>query len=143
MFWQWCFLTWSDFVPYLLVLFFAWWVVNQQGLVECFNWILFCNILDLNCFIISVKVDYSCLHAQTIYENWLYIFFLLLQLVGHFLEETCTNPAFIINHPELMSPLAKWHRTKKGLTERFELFINKHEVCFSGYLVFFLFLCFI
>ncbi|XP_050291753.1 lysine--tRNA ligase-like isoform X1 [Quercus robur] len=54
---------------------------------------------------------------------------LLDKLVGHFLEETCTNPAFIINHPELMSPLAKWHRTKKGLTERFELFINKHELC--------------
>ncbi|KAK7849107.1 lysine--trna ligase [Quercus suber] len=54
---------------------------------------------------------------------------LLDKLVGHFLEETCTNPTFIINHPELMSPLAKWHRTKKGLTERFELFINKHELC--------------
>ncbi|KAK7827027.1 lysine--trna ligase [Quercus suber] len=50
-------------------------------------------------------------------------------LVGHFLEETYTNPAFIINHLELMSPLAKWHRMKKGLTERFELFINKHELC--------------
>ncbi|KAG5555429.1 hypothetical protein RHGRI_012833 [Rhododendron griersonianum] len=49
-------------------------------------------------------------------------------LVGHFLEETCVNPAFIINHPEIMSPLAKWHRSKPGLTERFELFINKHEV---------------
>ena len=63
------------------------------------------------------------------------ILFLLSQLVGHFLEETCVNPTFIINHPEIMSPLAKWHRTKKGLTERFELFMNKHEVCFSGYLV--------
>ncbi|KAM0828637.1 hypothetical protein ACQ4PT_067396 [Festuca glaucescens] len=28
-----------------------------------------------------------------------------------------------------MSPLAKWHRSRSGLTERFELFINKHEVC--------------
>ncbi|XP_047981659.1 lysine--tRNA ligase isoform X1 [Salvia hispanica] len=54
---------------------------------------------------------------------------LLDKLVGHFLEETCVNPAFIINHPEIMSPLAKWHRSKPGLTERFELFVNKHEVC--------------
>ncbi|XP_059459919.1 lysine--tRNA ligase, cytoplasmic isoform X2 [Corylus avellana] len=54
---------------------------------------------------------------------------LLDKLVGHFLEETCVNPTFIINHPEIMSPLAKWHRGKPGLTERFELFINKHELC--------------
>ncbi|RDY01691.1 Lysine--tRNA ligase, cytoplasmic, partial [Mucuna pruriens] len=54
---------------------------------------------------------------------------LLDKLVGHFLEETCINPTFIINHPEIMSPLAKWHRSKPGLTERFELFVNKHELC--------------
>lgn len=61
------------------------------------------------------------------------LIFLWWQLVGHFLEEMCINPAFIINHPEIMSPLAKWHRSKPGLTERFELFINKHEVCSSDY----------
>ncbi|KAK1644857.1 hypothetical protein QYE76_062662 [Lolium multiflorum] len=54
---------------------------------------------------------------------------LLDKIVGHFLEATCVNPTFIINYPEIMSPLAKWHRTRSGLTERFELFINKHEVC--------------
>ncbi|XP_050210212.1 lysine--tRNA ligase, cytoplasmic-like [Mercurialis annua] len=54
---------------------------------------------------------------------------LLDKLVGHFLEETCVNPTFIINHPEVMSPLAKWHRSRPGLTERFELFVNKHELC--------------
>uniref|UniRef100_A0A0D3EHC4 Lysine--tRNA ligase n=1 Tax=Brassica oleracea var. oleracea TaxID=109376 RepID=A0A0D3EHC4_BRAOL len=52
-----------------------------------------------------------------------------LLLVGHFLEGTCVNPTFIMNHPEIMSPLAKSHRSIKGLTERFELFINQHELC--------------
>uniref|UniRef100_A0A1J3FTW9 Lysine--tRNA ligase n=2 Tax=Noccaea caerulescens TaxID=107243 RepID=A0A1J3FTW9_NOCCA len=54
---------------------------------------------------------------------------LLDKLVGHFLEGTCVNPTFIMNHPEIMSPLAKSHRSIKGLTERFELFINQHEIC--------------
>ncbi|KAL6498740.1 hypothetical protein OROGR_003964 [Orobanche gracilis] len=68
------------------------------------------------------KFDIKCSPPETTAR-------LLDKLVGHFLEETCVNPAFIINHPEIMSPLAKWHRSKTGLTERFELFINKHEVC--------------
>merc|ERR1712240_609932 len=46
---------------------------------------------------------------------------LLDKLVGDFLEETCINPTFITEHPQIMSPLAKWHRSEKGLTERFEL----------------------
>lgn len=54
---------------------------------------------------------------------------LLDKLVGHFLEEECVHPTFIIDHPQLMSPLAKWHRSQPGLTERFELFVNKHELC--------------
>nr|XP_034182077.1 lysine--tRNA ligase isoform X1 [Osmia lignaria] len=54
---------------------------------------------------------------------------LLDKLVGEFIEETCINPTFILDHPQIMSPLAKWHRSEKGLTERFELFIMKKEVC--------------
>ncbi|KAL7246486.1 hypothetical protein ACSBR2_001558 [Camellia fascicularis] len=69
-----------------------------------------------------MKFDVKCPPPQTTTR-------LLDKLVGHFLEETCVNPTFIINHPEIMSPLAKWHRSKPGLTERFELFVNKREVC--------------
>ncbi|TMS13533.1 Lysine--tRNA ligase [Larimichthys crocea] len=53
----------------------------------------------------------------------------LVLLVGDFLEVTCINPTFICDHPQIMSPLAKWHRSEKGLTERFELFVMKKEVC--------------
>lgn len=54
---------------------------------------------------------------------------LLDKLVGEFLEEKCINPTFICDHPQIMSPLAKWHRSKPGLTERFELFVMKKEIC--------------
>lgn len=54
---------------------------------------------------------------------------LIDKLVGHFLEPQCINPTFIINHPLIMSPLAKWHRDSPHLTERFELFVNGFELC--------------
>ncbi|XP_020294663.1 lysine--tRNA ligase-like isoform X1 [Pseudomyrmex gracilis] len=54
---------------------------------------------------------------------------LLDKLVGEFIEEKCINPTYIIDHPQVMSPLAKWHRSEKGLTERFELFVMKKEIC--------------
>lgn len=54
---------------------------------------------------------------------------LLDKLVGEFLEEKCIHPTFIMDHPQVMSPLAKYHRSVKGLTERFELFVAKKEIC--------------
>jgi lysyl-tRNA synthetase class 2 len=79
---------------------------------------------DANKYLIRkcAEYDVKCPPPQTTTR-------LLDKLVGHLLEETCVNPTFIINHPEIMSPLAKWHRSRDGLTERFELFVNKHEVC--------------
>lgn len=52
---------------------------------------------------------------------------LIDKLVGEFIEPSCMNPTFLMDHPQIMCPLAKYHRTKKGLTERFELFINQKE----------------
>merc|ERR1719414_508381 len=54
---------------------------------------------------------------------------LLDKLVGEYLEEASINPTFICDHPQVMSPLAKWHRSEPGLTERFELFVAKKEIC--------------
>lgn len=53
---------------------------------------------------------------------------LLDKLVGEYIEVQCVNPAFIVNHPQIMSPLAKWHRSTPGLTERFEGFVMRREV---------------
>jgi lysyl-tRNA synthetase class 2 len=54
---------------------------------------------------------------------------LLDKLVGEFLESECINPTFITCHPQMMSPLAKRHRSIDGLCERFELFVAQKEVC--------------
>lgn len=50
------------------------------------------------------------------------------RLAGEFIEEKCINPTYLINHPSVMCPLAKWHRTIPSLSERFELFINQKEL---------------
>ncbi|KAM3077760.1 lysyl-tRNA synthetase [Clarireedia jacksonii] len=53
---------------------------------------------------------------------------MLDKLVGEFIEETCINPTFITGHPQMMSPLAKYHRNNPGLCERFEAFVCKKEI---------------
>ena len=53
---------------------------------------------------------------------------LIDKLIGEFIEPKITSPTFLINHPQIMCPLAKYHRSKPGLTERFELFVNGKEL---------------
>ena len=57
---------------------------------------------------------------------------LLDKLVAHFIEdnpENWTRPFFICDHPVIMSPLAKYHRSIPHCTERFELFLAGAEIC--------------
>lgn len=53
---------------------------------------------------------------------------LMDKLIGEYLEEQCVSPTFICEHPVIMSPLAKYHRSKEGVTERFEVFCCKKEI---------------
>ncbi|KAI9859200.1 MAG: lysyl-tRNA synthetase [Vezdaea acicularis] len=67
------------------------------------------------------KVNVECTPPQTNAR-------MLDKLVGDFIEDTCINPTFITGHPQMMSPLAKYHRDNPGLCERFEAFVCKKEI---------------
>jgi lysyl-tRNA synthetase class 2 len=56
---------------------------------------------------------------------------LIDMIFGETVEPKLIQPTFITDYPVEMSPLAKKHRNKEGLTERFEAICNGKEICNS------------
>ena len=56
---------------------------------------------------------------------------LIDQIFGEKCEPNLIQPTFITDYPLEMSPLAKKHRSKPGLVERFEAICNRKEMCNS------------
>lgn len=54
---------------------------------------------------------------------------LIDELFGATVEPDIVQPTFVVDYPLELSPLAKKHRTKTGLVERFEGYVLGREIC--------------
>jgi lysyl-tRNA synthetase class 2 len=71
----------------------------------------------------------TCKSLKVPFDNTMGKGKLIDQIFGEKCEPNLIQPTFITDYPVEMSPLAKKHRSKPGLVERFEAICNGKEIC--------------
>jgi lysyl-tRNA synthetase class 2 len=71
----------------------------------------------------------TCKKLKVPFDNTMGKGKLIDQIFGELCEPNLIQPTFITDYPIEMSPLAKKHRSKPGLVERFEAICNRKEIC--------------
>ena len=71
----------------------------------------------------------TCRDLQVPFDNTMGKGKLIDQIFGEKCEPNLIQPTYITDYPVEMSPLAKKHRSKPGLVERFEAICNRKEIC--------------
>jgi lysyl-tRNA synthetase class 2 len=71
----------------------------------------------------------TCKELHVPFDNTMGKGKLIDQIFGEKCEPNIIQPTYITDYPVEMSPLAKKHRSKPGLVERFEAICNRKEIC--------------
>jgi len=75
---------------------------------------------DLKSLAKNIGVEVSGLHSEAK---------LIDEIFSQVIEPELIQPTFVVDYPLILSPLAKKHRSKEGLVERFEGYIAGREIC--------------